>query len=161
MIHKKLRSRPGPGEHNMNNNKDQSSNECRSHKSLFIVDWFLCPSPDECIQMEIAIHCTIDILWKSCSSSTKVIGWPRLILSWLELLPFPRMFYFPDLVWSAWGLVCLFFCPCHYFSDQSDKCRYCLARVLPPSPTRENDINLSTKNKYYRNFFADEFSMVQ
>ena len=57
----KLRSRPGPGEHNMNNNKDQSSNECRSHKSLFIVDWFLCPSPDECIQMEIAIHCTIDI----------------------------------------------------------------------------------------------------
>ena len=40
----------------MNNNKDRSSNECRSHKSLFIVDWFLCPSPDECIQMEIATH---------------------------------------------------------------------------------------------------------
>ena len=64
-----------PGGHNMNNNKDQSSNECQSHKSLFIVDWFLCPSPDECIQMEIAIHCTIGILCKSCSSSTKVVGW--------------------------------------------------------------------------------------
>ena len=45
---------------------------------------------------------------------------------------------FPSLVWFvAWGPICLFFCPCHYFSDQSDKCRYCLARVLPPSPTQE------------------------
>ena len=47
----------GQREHNMNNNKDPCSNECRAHKSLFIVDWFLCPAPDECIQMEIAILC--------------------------------------------------------------------------------------------------------
>ena len=49
------------------------------------------------------------------------------------------------LIWSDGGLVCLFFSSCHYFSDQSDKRRYCLAGVLPQSPATENDNNTYTK----------------
>ena len=68
----------GPWEHNMNNNKDQSSNECRSHKSLFIVDWFLCPSPDECIQMEIATHSLHKRYFVQVMLFFKKISWAML-----------------------------------------------------------------------------------
>ena len=172
----------------MNNNKDPCSNECRAHKSLFIVDWFLCPAPDECIQMEIAILChtqhngsylkvMLCTFLGLCSFKRHLyhhikcdlpffILTNKLLFQWKRQSGFslaivltivhcrlnsqPNKKQSPKVAVTVTGdlrkvkssitfhttgtgsvsLFVYFLCPCH-FSNQSDKCRYCLATVLP------------------------------